>query len=350
MGKDKDVDRFESDPVQMYLMQMSEIPLLSLQQEVAIARRIESTRRRFRHAVLSTGYPLQAAVRLLRQVEQGAVRLERAVEVPVVELKRKSRLMKRLAPNLRTLESLAQQNRLDFATAVGESSSAKQQHQAWRRLTLRRGKAAKLVEELQLRAEMLRPMLKELRELGRRMTDLCRQRDQLRQASPHDPRLTEIRGELRRLMTVTGESTATLRRRLARIDGHQHEYEAARHDLVAGNLRLVVSIARRYRNRGLSLLDLIQEGNTGLIRAVDKFEFRRGFRFSTYATWWVRQAITRAIAGTGRTIRVPIHVVENLGKVQGIAQVLLQEKGGQPSDEETAAAAGLSLGDTRRGT
>ena len=162
------------------------------------------------------------------------------------------------------------------------------------------------------------------------------------------PRLAEVRRELRRLMSVAGESPATLQRRLARIDRCQHAYETARHELVAGNLRLVVSIARRYRNRGLSLLDLIQEGNTGLIRAVDKFEFRRGFRFSTYATWWVRQAITRAIAGTGRTIRVPIHVVENLGKVQGVAQFLFHEKAGQPSDEETAAAAGLSVGDTRR--
>jgi RNA polymerase primary sigma factor len=342
------VVRFESDPVQMYLMQMSEIPLLTLPQEVSIARAIEGTRRRFRCALLSTGYPLQAAVNLLRQVQQGTVRLERAVEVPVIELRRKGRLLKRLSPNLQTLENLLRQNRLDFATAVGTSSSVRQRRQAWRRLTLRRSKAAQLIEELQLRSEMLRPMLKELRQLGQRMAVLCRERELLRHEPAHGLRLATIRRELRRLMSVSGESPATLNRRLARIDRYQHDYETARHELVAGNLRLVVSIARRYRNRGLSLLDLIQEGNTGLIRAVDKFEFRRGFRFSTYATWWVRQAITRAIAGTGRTIRVPIHVVENLGKVQGIAQVLLHEKGGQPSDEETAAAAGLSVGDTRR--
>jgi RNA polymerase primary sigma factor len=342
------VERFESDPVQMYLMKMSEIPLLTLQQEVAIARRIEATRHRFRRTLLATGYPLQAAVNLLRQVQRGDIRMERVFEVPVVEMQRKDRLLKRLDPNLSTLDNLLRQNRLDFATAVGKSSSARQRRQAWKRLTLRRIKAARLIEELQVRAEMLRPMLKRLRQLGQAMADFCHERDRLRHDPGQSARSAEVRREIRRLMGITGESMPTIRRRLTRIDLLQRQYESARHDLVAGNLRLVVSIARRYRNRGLSLLDLIQEGNTGLIRAVDKFEFRRGFRFSTYATWWVRQAITRAIAGTGRTIRVPIHVVENLGKVQGIAQTLLHEKGGQPSDEETAVAAGLSLGDTRR--
>ena len=147
-------------------------------------------------------------------------------------------------------------------------------------------------------------------------------------------------------MQITLESPATLRRRIARIDDLAAEYEAAKRGLSAGNLRLVVSIAKRYRNRGLSFLDLIQEGNTGLMRAVDKFESARGYKFSTYATWWIRQAITRAIADQSRTIRVPVHMIETMGRVRGVHRQLLQENGGEPSIEDTASAAGISVDET----
>jgi RNA polymerase primary sigma factor len=156
-------------------------------------------------------------------------------------------------------------------------------------------------------------------------------------------RSAELRRELCQLMRITQESPATLRRRLARIDGFAKEYDAAKRELSAGNLRLVVSIAKRYRNRGLSFLDLIQEGNAGLMRAVDKFEHARGFKFSTYATWWIRQAITRAIADHSRTIRVPIHVIESLGRVRTATRRLIQENCAEPTVEQTAAAAGLSI-------
>ncbi len=125
------------------------------------------------------------------------------------------------------------------------------------------------------------------------------------------------------------------------------DYEQVKRQLSSGNLRLVVCIAKKYRNRGLSFLDLIQEGNTGLMRAVDKYEYRRGFKFSTYATWWIRQAITRAIADQARTIRIPVHMIDVLSKLRNVAKELQQEMGREPTTEEIAKASGIELEETQ---
>src|SRR5947199_3640648 len=148
-------------------------------------------------------------------------------------------------------------------------------------------------------------------------------------------------------MLITLEEPASLRKRVGIMKQRFAEYELAKRELSGGNLRLVVSIAKKYRNRGLSFLDLIQEGNTGLMRAVDKFEYARGYKFSTYATWWIRQAITRAIADQSRTIRVPVHMIDTMSKVRTVTRDLVQELGREPTPEETAKRAGLSLDDAR---
>ena len=335
------------DPVRIYLMQMGEIPLLTRAEEISAAKRIKKWRERFRRNMLASDFVLQGAVELLQKVMDGELRLDRTIEVSVTNTTLKKQLLKRMEPNLRTLNHLLKQNHEDYHIAIARSQSMKVRRQAWRRLVTRRYKAVRLIEELNLRTQRIRPLLDKLSEIAKRMEQVVNQIRDADQSDRTGPTVDELRGELHYLMRITLESPATLRRRMSETNHCLGEYDAAKRGLSAGNLRLVVSIAKRYRNRGLSFLDLIQEGNTGLMRAVDKFEHERGYKFSTYATWWIRQAITRAIADQSRTIRVPVHMIDTMSKVRSATQELVQELGREPNVEEIANRTGLSLDDAQ---
>jgi len=341
-GDDDQID----DPIRIYLMQMGEIPLLSRAEEIVAAKQIKSARRRFRHIMLATDYVLHAAIEMLKSIRDGRSRLDRTIEVSVINIREKKRLTRVLTPNLATLAHMMEQNRSDFAAAIRKHRPLKQRRAAWKRLIARRSRAVRLIEELGLRTQRLQPILEKVKQVLRQMEELHLQIRQIKGRPNLAPQRAALKKELNHLMKITLESPATLRRRIDRINCLATEYESAKRRLSAGNLRLVVSIAKRYRNRGLSFLDLIQEGNTGLMRAVDKFESARGYKFSTYATWWIRQAITRAIADQSRTIRVPVHMIETMSRVRGVHRQLLQENGAEPSVEDTASAAGISIDET----
>ncbi len=250
--------------------------------------------------------------------------------------------------NLKTLDYLRQKDEAEFAASLDPEKSEEERAAIRETITVRRRKMVTLIEELSLRTQRLQPCLKRLEQISARMQEILRQLHQIRNLKSAKDDRANLQRELDDLMRMTLETPDSLKARLECIERRFAAYEQSMRDLSGGNLRLVVSIAKKYRNRGLSFLDLIQEGNTGLMRAVDKYEYRRGYKFSTYATWWIRQAITRAIADQARTIRIPVHMIETMSKLRKIGKQLVQEKGREPTIEETAEAAGVSVEEARR--
>jgi RNA polymerase primary sigma factor len=337
-----------SDPIRMYLSQMANIPLLTRDEEIRLAKKIEITRKRFRRNLLRSFAALEATVKTLERVHQGDLPFDRTIKVSLTERLTKEQVQARMPHNLPLLRHLMQAQQNDFALLISRTATVDAKTQARLRYIRRREKMLVLVEELSLRTRRVQPLIRQLEDTSRRMDELKQQIAELRRTGAPSDKIASVRHELRELMLRTLESPASLRRRSRQLRGQFREFENVKRELSSGNLRLVVSIAKKYRNRGLSFLDLIQEGNTGLMRAVDKYEYRRGFKFSTYATWWIRQAITRAIADQARTIRIPVHMIDVLMRLRNAAKKLLQEMGREPTTEETALAAGVSLEETER--
>ncbi len=345
---DDDDTRRIDDPVRMYLTQMGEIPLLKREQEIALAKKIEVTRKRFRRKVLECDGALQQVVDTLKRVHAGDLPFDRTVKVSLTENLEKDKILQRMPHNLRTLEHLMEQNQEDFTKVLHPQVADDEKRRLRRSIRVRRRKAVTLVEELSIRTQKVQPLMKKLEQISVRMDELEQQVEDLKGNRAAKEDRANLEKELNDYMLHTLEEPAGLRKRVEIVRKRFGEYEQAKRDLSGGNLRLVVSIAKKYRNRGLSFLDLIQEGNTGLMRAVDKYEYRRGYKFSTYATWWIRQAITRAIADQARTIRIPVHMIETMSKLRNVSKKLLQEMGREPTIEETARAANISVEETRR--
>jgi RNA polymerase primary sigma factor len=343
-----DSPKLSDDPIRMYLSQMAEIPLLTREEEISLAKKIEVTRKRYRRSVLGCNFAMQATVDTLEKVHKGILPFDRTIKVSLTERLTKDQIMARMPHNLRTLKHLLEQNREDFRKLISRRTPRTEWLEARQRFLRRRRKALTLVEELSLRTRRVTQMVKQMHESSRRMDYLRERIKQLVAQSAAKDELANLRKELRDLMLCTLDSPRSLRNRREIMVRQFQDFEQVKRQLSSGNLRLVVSIAKKYRNRGLSFLDLIQEGNTGLMRAVDKYEYRRGYKFSTYATWWIRQAITRAIADQARTIRIPVHMIDVLSRLRNISKRLLQELGREPTTEEIARSADIGIEEVRR--
>ncbi len=340
--------RPSDDPIRMYLSQMAVIPLLGRDEEISLAKRIEIARKRYRRGVLTSNYALMATFETLKRVYAGELPFDRTIKVSLTENLTKEQIQARMPHNFKTMEHLLNENAKDFRLLISKQTGEVEKMSARKRFLARRAKLVVLVEELSLRSRRISPMIKQLRNYSDRMNLI---RSQLRDGGADAPTEVErkhLRSELARLVALCQESPASLEKRVSDCEKFFSEFENAKRQLSSCNLRLVVSIAKKYRNRGMSFLDLIQEGNTGLMRAVDKYEYRRGFKFSTYATWWIRQAITRAIADQARTIRIPVHMIDVLSRLRNIQKALHQETRRPPTMEEIAVRAQMDVDEVRR--
>ncbi len=336
------------DPVRMYLTQMGQIPLLSRDEEIALAKRIEIGRKSFRKKVLQFTCTIERCVEVLQDVDQGDLPFDRTLNVSALEKDEKEAMAARVPENVETVQRLLQKNREDWKEYRTGKKSKAEKVELLRAIRRRQRKCMILIEELRLRIKRIQPLLDLVNEVYDRMSSIHGELEKLRHRDGNKAKRRALDSELHHLEDRICCPFPLFERRVLATRLVHEEYERAKSDLAGGNLRLVVSIAKKYRNRGLSFLDLIQEGNTGLMRAVDKYEYRRGYKFSTYATWWIRQAITRAIADQARTIRIPVHMIETMSSIRNVLKRLSQKKGREPTLEEIAEEADLSIGEVRR--
>jgi RNA polymerase primary sigma factor len=335
------------DPVRMYLTQMGEIPLLMREEEIALAKKIELTRMAFRRRILENDFCMMQAVETIQSVADGRLPFDRTMKISTTESMAKGTILKRLPANLATVRRLLDLNQGDWQIVRDNRASAAERKEALTRMVQRRRRAVTLLEELSLRTSRITPLMRKVRAMIEKLEEIDRElRENGKSLEPDEA--AAMKDELSGMTDLVMELPADLRRRVDEARRVFGEYEEAKRRLAGGNLRLVVSIAKKYRNRGLSFLDIIQEGNTGLMRAVDKYEYRRGYKFSTYATWWIRQAITRAIADHARTIRIPVHMIETMSRLRNISKRLLQDLNREPTIEEIAHEAKMPVAEARR--
>jgi RNA polymerase primary sigma factor len=325
---------------------MGAIPLLNREQELALAKRLEHKRNRYRRAALLNWRTLRKVVDTFERIAAGQLPIDPNIDVVTTLNLSRDKILARMPHNLRTLKRLLAKAEVRFGDFLRERTITRRgrlRRELWLLLT----KSMKLAEELSPRIELLDKWTDELINISAEMTALQDAIDMGARSAADRERSTRLNKQLRDLMHLTQTTPEDLDEMVVVLLRRRKHYQQARRELAEGNLRLVVSIAKRYRGRGLPFSDLIQEGNRGLMRAVDKYEHRLGYKFGTYATWWIRQGITLALADHARTVRVPCHQVGTLAAIERIRGELSIQNGREPSVEEIAAALGVSTEETQ---
>jgi RNA polymerase primary sigma factor len=326
------------DPLRTYLAQAATWPLLTRPQEISLTRDVEESRARFRRALLLNPFVQRQVLAVFRQMQAGELAVDRTVETSMTGGKQVPQIMGRLPHNLNTVAHLLDQDLRSFRRLVADPGTRKKRLPALRTLIQRRYKIGRLLEELSLRTLRLVSIWNDLRRLGGQLIEADQQLKQAARFRLSTATRNELKKTRSNLMFKLFETPASLQRRLGIVAARFNRWQTRRGELAQRNLRLVVAVAKQYRGRGLSFLDLIQEGNAGLMRAVDKYEYRLGYKFSTYATWWIRQGITRSIADQSRLIRLPVHQAAKVSHVFRTAGELESRLGKAPTFEEIARA------------